>query len=319
MPEIYSSFHPGQVWLDTDGKPIQAHGGGILFDQGTYYWFGEDKSAPTQLDLAKGFLHRADVVGVHCYSSTDLYNWKDEGIVLPAVPGDSNHDLNPGRVAERPKVVYNQVTGKYVMWLHIDSADYAYARAGVAISDQPIGPYQYLGSLRPNGAMSRDMTLFKDEDGQAYHIFSSENNATMHISRLQADYLSPGGEEVRIFENLSREAPAAFKWEQCYFLITSGCTGWDPNEALYATAPDIFGPWQMRGNPCLGQGAEFTFQAQSTFVFPVAGKPGCFIFMADIWKKENLTDSRYVWLPMQVDGDTVRIEWRDAWDLSLFD
>jgi hypothetical protein len=319
MAHRYSSFRPGQVWLDTNGNPIQAHGGGILFDQGVYYWFGEDKSGPTQLDLANGFLHRVDVSGIHCYSSSDLYNWKDEGLVLSAVVEDPTHDLHPSKVAERPKVIYNARTHKYVMWLHIDTADYAYARAGVAVSDRPNGPYQYLGSLRPNGAMSRDMTLFKDEDGQAYHLFSSEHNQTMHVSRLAPDYLQPNWEEARIFENLSREAPAIFKHAGSYYLISSGCTGWDPNPAEYAVASDLFGPWEIQGNPCEGAGAEITYQAQSTYILPVAGRPGKFIFMADIWKKENLTDSRYVWLPLRIVGGKLRIEWLDEWDLSMLD
>jgi hypothetical protein len=318
MALMYSSFCPGQVWLDTNGNPIQAHGGGVIYNQGIYYWFGEDKGGQTQLDLTKGFLHRMDVIGIHCYSSTDLYNWKDEGIVLPAVPGDPEHDLHPSKVAERPKVVYNAATKKYVMWLHIDSTDYAYAQAGVAISDRPTGPYQYLGSLRPNGAMSRDMTLFKDEDNQVYHLFSSEHNRTMHISRLTPDYLQPSGDEARIFEDLSREAPAIFKHAGRYYIISSGCTGWDPNPAVYAAASTIFGPWQIQGNPCVGPGAEVTYQAQSTYILPVAGMPGKYIFMADIWKKENLGDSRYVWLPLTVDGDRVLIEWLDEWDLSIF-
>lgn len=44
-------FYPGQIWLDTDGKPIQAHGGGILYDEETrmYYWYGENKDGPTYL------------------------------------------------------------------------------------------------------------------------------------------------------------------------------------------------------------------------------------------------------------------------------
>ncbi|HXL55684.1 MAG TPA: hypothetical protein VN958_05470, partial [Chitinophagaceae bacterium] len=36
-------FLPGEIWYDEDGKPINAHGGGILYDKGTYYWFGEIK------------------------------------------------------------------------------------------------------------------------------------------------------------------------------------------------------------------------------------------------------------------------------------
>ena len=46
------------------------------------------------------------------------------GIVLPAVKDDPNHDLHPSKVLERPKVVYNKKTGKFVMWAHVESADY---------------------------------------------------------------------------------------------------------------------------------------------------------------------------------------------------
>jgi beta-galactosidase len=327
MPTAYHAFYPGQSWLDTAGKPIQAHGGGILYERGVYYWFGEDKNGPTNLDAAKGLLHRVDVIGVHCYSSTDLYNWKDEGIVLPAVPEDASHDLHPSKVAERPKVIYNPLTRQYVMGLHLDTANYAYARTGVAVSEAPTGPYRYLGSLRPDGAESRDMTLFQDEDGAAYLLHSSEGNATTHVSRLADDYLKPSGQFTRIFEKQSREAPAVFKRKGRYFIISSYCTGWDPNQAEIGAAGAMLGEWEVLGNPCSGPGAEITFKAQSTFVFPVAGKPGAFIFMADIWNKNDLRDSRYVWLPMRFTpaayppgftGDRVSIAWQDQWDLSFF-
>ena len=314
----YTSFRPGQVWLDTDGKPIQAHGGGIYSENGIYYWFGEDKSAPTNLDSTRGSLHRADVVGVRCYSSSDLYNWKNEGLVLPAVPDNPNHDLHPSRVAERPKVIFNHSTGQYVLWLHIDSADYAYARAGIAVAGHPTGPYQYLGSLRPNGGMSRDMTLFQDEDGQVYQYASSQHNATLQVSRLRPDSLAPNGEKANIFKARFREAPAIFKHLGRYYAITSGCTGWDPNPAEIASARHPFGPWKRLGNPCRGPDAQTTFNAQSTFVLPLPGKEGAFIFLADIWKKDHLEDSRYVWLPLQwVDGK-FEIHWLDEWDLSFF-
>lgn len=129
------SIFPGAPWLDTDGKLIQAQGGGILHDAGVYYWFGENKDAETLPG------RRVDVIGVNCYSSRDLVAWKNEGLVLPAVPGDPSHDMHPGKVAERPKVIFNPRTRKYVMWLHIDSPDYTAARAGVAVSDCVTGPH----------------------------------------------------------------------------------------------------------------------------------------------------------------------------------
>ena len=132
-------FRPGQVWCDTDGNPIQAHGGGVLWHAGVYYWYGENKDAPNSPaspdneELNAPPLNRVDVIGVSCYSSRDLLHWKNEGVVLPAVPGDPAHDLHPSRVAERPKVVFNPRTRQFVMWLHVDDATYQYARAGVAV------------------------------------------------------------------------------------------------------------------------------------------------------------------------------------------
>jgi hypothetical protein len=311
-------FSPGGVWMDTEARPIQAHGGGILYDQGTYYWFGENKGGETKEGVVEG-LYRVDVIGVSCYSSKDLLNWKYEGLALPAEADDPQSDLHPSRVVERPKVIYNERTRKYVMWMHIDTADYQYARAGAAVSDSPTGPYRYLGSIRPNDTESRDMTVFRDDDGRAYLFHSSDWNRTMHIAPLTDDYLELTGVFERAFVGRSREAPAVFKHKGKYFVITSGCTGWDPNEAEYAMASSIMGPWKVMGNPCHGLLAERTFDAQSAFVLPVAGKPGAFIFVADRWDRDDLGNSRYVWLPVKIQGEVVSIDWMDRWDLSAFE
>src|ERR1017187_4433461 len=95
-----------ELWHDTDGKPINAHGGGVLFSQGVYYWYGEAKSGRTYLpDCNKSWGGtRVDLTGVSCYASTNLLDWKNEGIVLPAVPDDPQSDLHPSKVLERPKV-----------------------------------------------------------------------------------------------------------------------------------------------------------------------------------------------------------------------
>ncbi len=220
-------------------------GGGIMFHNGTYYWFGEIKSGKTWLVPNQSWeCYRCNAGGISCYSSVNLTNWKYLGIALAPNLTDSTHDLHTSKVLERPKVIYNDKTKKFVMWLHVDSEDYAYSRAGVATADNTEGPYTYLESMRPNGQMSRDMTLFKDDDGKAYHIFSSEKNAVMHISLLTDDYLEPTGIEKRIFIDKSREAPAIFKHQDKYYLITSGCTGWSPNPAMLAVSDTILGEWK---------------------------------------------------------------------------
>ncbi|MBS1504177.1 MAG: family 43 glycosylhydrolase, partial [Bacteroidetes bacterium] len=96
-----------------------------------------------------------------------------------------------------------------------------------------------------------------------------------------------------------REAPALFKKNGMYYLITSACTGWSPNAAMYAVSDNIFGPYTEHGNPCQGSGAAKTFNAQSTFVFAIQDKPGHFIFMADRWNKRDLPKSDYLWLPLK--------------------
>ena len=296
--------HTGEAWNDTDGNKINAHGAGILKHNGTYYMFGEIKKGITWLVAGQAWEdYRVPAGGISCYSSTDLINWKNNGVALSAVTGNPNHDLDTGKVIERPKVVYNKKTKKFVMWMHVDAKDYSYSRAGVATSDLPEGPYTYLGSVQPNGQMSRDMTLFADEDDKAYLIYSSESNKTMHVCLLSDDYLTPTVKYSRITSAINREAPAIFKFNNRYYLITSGCTGWLPNPASYAMAKNILGKWKQMGNPCKGIGANTSFQSQSTFVLPVPGKKGLFIFMADRWNKQNLEDSKYVWLPLEMIDD----------------
>ena len=310
---------PGAVWNDTGGQPINAHGGGMLYHDGTYYWYGEYKGDSTYRlpEVTTWECWRADAGGGSCYSSRDLVNWTFEGLVLPSTPDDPQSDLHPSQVIERPKVIYNDRTGQFVMWIHIESPDYEKAHAGVAVSDSPTGPFTYLGSFRPNGADSRDQTVFKDDDGRAYHIYSSEWNKTLYIGLLNADYTQHTGTYTRNFVNRSREAPAVFMRGGKYYMLTSGCTGWDPNTAELAVADSMLGEWTVLGNPCRGDGADSTFFAQGTFVFPVHGKEDLYVAMFDRWNKTDLIDSRYVWLPIDFSSGSPLINWVDGWSPDL--
>jgi beta-galactosidase len=300
-----ASFQPGELWYDTDGNLINAHGGGILLVGKTYYWYGE-KRAQRQEE------------GVNVYSSKDLYNWKLEGLAL-APATDPQNDIAAGCLMERPKVIYNQKTGKYVMWFHLELKGQGYkaARAGVAVADKPTGPFTYVSSFRPNGNMSRDMGLFVDDNGAAYHIYSARENYDLRLTRLTDDYLGATTQDSMLFSK-HREAPAMFKRAGKYYLITSGCTGWDPNEATLHVANSPFGPWQLVGDPMSGPNAKLTFGGQSTYVLPVPGRKDAFIFMADRWNPKDLKDSRYLWLPIQFKDNQPTINWLDQWNLNFF-
>ena len=338
-------FYPGKVWYDTDSVPIQAHACGILKVGDLFYMYGQDQR-----------LGHGNKTGVCCYSSADLYHWKYEGTVLPTIltPEETR---NTG-VLERPKVIYNAKTGKYVMWMHLDAVGYTMSEAGVAVADSPTGPFKFVKSFRPvsydygynrmdggaselttadrerienidekdRGNTFRDMNLFVDDDSSAYVIYSSENNSSIYIVKLSDDYLDVARPEVegktwsRAIIDQKREAPAPFKYKDRYYLITSGLTGWAPNAADYYTADHILGPWTTHENPCRGPGAEYTFGAQSTYVLPAPGQPaGSFIFMADIWDADSLENSRLFWQPFVILEDgSFTIQNLDKWNLSIF-
>lgn len=326
---------PGAVWSDDKGAAINAHGGGILSHDGIYYWFGEHK--------VEGELGNTAQVGVHVYSSRNLSNWSDRGIALK-VSDDPASDIAKGCILERPKVIYNAHTKKFVMWFHLELKGQGYraARNGIAVADAPEGPYTYVGSSRPDagrwpidvketdqtqsptnylandfapGQQSRDMGLFQDNDGKAYLIYASEENHSLHLSLLTDDYLKTTGRYVRVLPGVRMEAPAIFKKNGSFYLIASGVTGWAPNAAHSAVAKSIWGPWTELGNPVRGTPDDVakTFGAQSTYVLPLAG--GKFVFMADRWNPKNAIDGRYVWLPIEWEAGKPVISWSDAWKL----
>jgi beta-galactosidase len=294
------------IWNDVDGRPINAHGGGMIYVGNKYYWFGEKRGRKTS-------------EGVNVYSSNNLYNWKFEGLALSPEEKDTASDIAKGCIMERPKVIYNPRTRKYVMWFHLElkGKGYAAARAAVAVSDNVLGPYHYVNSFRPNGNMSRDMTLYVDDDGSAYQIYSSRENYDMRIVKLSEDFLSATTKDSMLFSR-HREAPAVFKEGNNYFLITSGCTGWTPNRASVHQSTSLFGPWILVGDPMKGIGADSTFGGQSAYVQPVIGKPNTYVFIGDRWNPADLRDSRYLWLPVEINNGEPVIQWQETWNLDYW-
>lgn len=351
--QALDEIRPGQEWPDRKGEHINAHGGGLLFHEGKYYWYGENRPA-------RGFTTE---VGVEVYSSSDLMNWEDERVAL-AVSEEAGHDIERGCIMERPKVVRNPKTGKFVMLFHLElkGQGYAAARVGFAESDSPVGPFRFIRSLRPNagkwpvdfsrrdirkakklkeadykewwtpewreaireglllardvpgGQMSRDMTVYVDDDGKAYHIYSAEENLTLNIAELADDYLDYTGRYVRVAPGGQNEAPAIFKRDGVYWMITSGCTGWAPNEARMFKATSLWGPWEQLPSPFVGKDAKKSFHTQGTYIFKVEGTEDGFVFMADRWNPRSLKNSRHIWLPIDFEADsTPVIRWVDGW------
>ncbi|KAG9084093.1 hypothetical protein FRC06_004212, partial [Ceratobasidium sp. 370] len=166
---------PGATWTASGtNQHVQAHGGGMIKEGGTYYWIGENK------------LDGSSFQSVNCYSSTNLVEWKYVGALLAL---QSSGDLGPNRIVERPKVIFNNSTKQYVMYMHIDSPNYQEAKVGVATGPSICGNYTYQGSFRPLGFESRDMGLYQEADGQAY-LLTEDRSHGLRIDKLSPDYLS---------------------------------------------------------------------------------------------------------------------------------
>ncbi|MCI9531162.1 MAG: hypothetical protein HFH38_05345 [Lachnospiraceae bacterium] len=137
--ETDNVIESGKTMYDTNGRPIQAHGGGFLkvpkgtqvnsagerLAEDTYYWVGEDKSNNSAIGNP-----------VHMYKSSDLVNWIDVGVVLgpKSKTATGRTPLNHCKL-ERPKLVFNAKTGQYVLWVHYEtSVSYSASELLVATS-----------------------------------------------------------------------------------------------------------------------------------------------------------------------------------------
>ena len=346
--EKYNSFRPGQVWLDTDGNRIQAHGGSVMYIEGTYYWYGENKE---KTDGISDIWH----YGVRCYSSKDLYNRKNEGIIIPPEPDNPDSSLHPSALMDRPNIIYNNKTKKYVCWLKIMNKDGTQTET-ILTADSILGPYTKVKEgLRPLNMSAGDFDLVVAEDGKAYYYFERVHSETI-CADLNEDYTDVTGYYSTYFPHpyppYVREATAHLKRNNKHYLITSGTTGYFPNPSEVAIADTWHGPFTVLGNPHPDDKTNTSFHSQISSVFKVEGKKDLYIACADRWlpkamdKKyevyaemfeaiftgkefdeslmgekvvENTSIADYVWLPLRFDGDMIYIDWHDEWRIENYE
>jgi hypothetical protein len=291
---------PVDPWLDNRGARIQAHGGGITFWQGTYYWFGEDRTPSNDPDKRY----------VACYSSKDLVHWKFRRQVVALA--DPEH-LGPHWVLERPKVYANSRTGKFVLYAHLDDARYKLARVMVAVSDRIDGDYEYVKSFRPLDQESRDIGQFVDDDGSAYLIFESRPTKGFYIAKLSDDFMSV---EKTAFILAPLEGGAVVHYNSLYYVIGSHMTGWRPNPNVYATAPSLAGPWTEFKD--LAPPEANNYDSQSTMLLKITGsKQTTVLFIGDIWKPKELWDSRYLWMPLEMGSGAMFLPAPHPWQFNI--
>ncbi len=355
-PVTYDSIRPGEVWLDTEGKPIQAHGFQVTWRDGKYYWYGEDKTE-TLFGTNKFFC------GVRCYSSEDFYNWKDEGdIIKPS--SDPESPLHWSQKIERPHIVYSEKTGKYVCWLKYQANDGHFV---IAQSDNFLGPYEFVTNLKPDGFAVGDFDMYTDPESGKSYVWFERPHWEYVCAELTEDCLGVNGtfseHFVGLTPPLTREAAAHFLKDGRHYMFTSGTTGYTPNPSEVAEFDDYHGEYRVLGDPHVGDPYSHSFCSQITSVIRIPGKD-LYVAMADRWQPYTLNtdipaksyasfmakyknhrpyprdfetpktadrlytlvspsqavyNATYVFLPVIFRGGMPTIEWKDEWRIEDYD
>lgn len=352
--EKYTAIRPGSVWRDTNGVRIQAHGGAVFYENGVYYWYGENK------DRTDG---KCPVWtwGIRAYASKDLYNWEDLGLIIEPDLMNPESGLYPERHADRPHILKCDSTGRYVCWIKQCGDEACFMILSAA---EFTGPYTVeKEAYRPLGIKVGDFDLIRDEDMGRSYLYMDADHAGIVCMELSGDFLSVEREVSRQYEGLHapfcREAPALFERRGKKYMLTSGMTGYIPNKSDYAVSESWEKPFASKGNPHRNDASNASFNSQISKVFKVEGKRDLYIAMADRWVPEFMVDARiadimersiaghyeperyqvtpeeqqlvmkspmlesadtsgadYVWLPLRFEGDQVEIEWLDEWRIE---
>lgn len=350
-----NTIYPGKVLLDTDGLRVQAHGGALFYEGGTYYFYGENKEKTTGKN-------RIWTWGVRCYSSHDLYNWKNEGYIIPPELNDKNSLLHPYHYLDRPHIIRCRATGKYVCWLKFSAkSEFCFA---VLVADRFLGPYRMVRDrYRPYGLHAGDFDILQCSDGKTYLYFTDNVKKNVVACELTDDCTEVQGQYRTYYDGIPvpycREGIAVFEHEKHIYMLTSGMSGYVPNATQAAELRSPLEELVELGDPHIGDKSGASFYSQISAVFIHPQHRGVLIALADRWipslqwkdgegkrmmnaiaacssrkyhaklreivslaklplncKKVNTSVADYVWLPVQIKEGKPVIEWRDAWSIE---
>ncbi len=352
---MYNSIKPGKVWRDTNGKPIQAHGFSVFYneEEQLYYWYGENKEKTKRGGTIWTY-------GIRFYTSKDFYNWEDQGLLIPPAE-DLNDPLHPTYCIDRPHIIYNKRTGKYVCWIKVMADEVAQFMI-VLQADQFRGPYEYVHKMyNPLHMYAGDFCLHADAETGKGYIFFERPHFQLICAELSDTYTETTDVYSVHYDGLTppdtREAPTIFVRNGKKYLFTSGTSGYYPNKSDICYIKDYHGEYRSLGDPCKGDKTDTTFNSQITSVIRIPGTDH-YIACADRWMpgwmathlnkqiqdgmrrhfkdyqpdtepkdiqelpgklqkhNENTCRSRYVFLPIEWHGDKPVIRWRDEWRIE---
>ena len=298
LADGWTTIRNGSVWLDTNGDTVQAHAPGFLHYGGRWYMIGEDRSDSWHPD-------------VNMYSSDDLVHWRFETKIIRN--GVTVPELGTRRFIERAKLMHNPRTGKFVVWCHWEGPRYAASEAACFSADSICGPYRLEWSGRPLGVKSRDCNVFVDNDGEAYFVSTTEENTNIGLFRLADDYLSAES-HVCLMPGLRREAPVIVRHDNLYYMLSSACTGWAPNQCMLSVSKRLDRGWSQLEKI----GDDKAFRTQAAAVIEIKGtKKTTYLYIGDRWMDPDLPSSKIIIFPIEFKDGKCIFEYRDEFRINF--
>ena len=297
-PSEWVTIQNGQLWKTTGGATVQAHAPGFVRVGDIWYMCGEDRSNTWNPD-------------VNLYSSTDLVHWKFEKKIIQN--GVTTSELGSSRMIERPKLLYNAKTDKFLVWCHYESGNYGASEAACFECDSVNGPYTYVWSGRPLNVKSRDCNVFQDNDGTAYFISTTEENQHLGLFKLSDDY-HEAVVHTQLFSWQSREAPAIVRIANRYFMFNSACSGWDPNQCKMAYTSNLQSGWSGLSNV----GNSIAYDTQAAAILEIKGtKTTTYLYVGDRWQDPGLYETKTIMFPISFNGTSCDFKYHERFDINF--
>lgn len=294
--------------------------------------FSHDAPDPAILKAEDGYYYsittqtqyEGKYTGLPILRTKDLVNWEQVGEVFPELP----EWMNPiDKQLWAPDFVYHD--GKYYVYysgLTKNNDEQTGFGIGVAVADNPLGPYEDKGEPLVAGPefTTIDPMVFQDSDGERYMYWGSAHEPIL-IQKLSADGLSFEGEPKEVLyphfgdvvnassgeqkENYSNlvEGPWVIKRADYYYMFYSGdkCCGPDAHYAvMVARATSPTGPFEKYdgGVPILKENDAFYGLGHNAIITDEAGQD---------WILYHAYDKKQAHLGRVLLID--KVEWKNGW------
>jgi hypothetical protein len=310
-------------WNTQDGKPIYSQGGGIFqFKDSTgterYYWYGVHyKGAETYRNNPSVTIEHSVFESVTCYSSTDLVNWTFEADVLTKEELSKHERISwVGRLG----VAYIKELKQYAMVVqHGNQVLFAVSSTatGQFTWHQKINMKEMIGTTNTG-----DQTVFTDEDGKSYLIYSYGNGRNkIYVSEIGVKNDSINLLDcTKVFQGESREGNCLFKYNGKYYMCASNIYGWDASFAYYLVADNIRGPYEPTNNMLIMDGTadDYAHVTQTGFFLNVKGtKQETVLYCGDRWANFAGNGLGYnQWFPLSFQKDKPYFNSLGSWNLN---